>query len=164
MEKSSRTALLAIIGVNFLWGLDFIVIEYMMEYVSPTIFTLTRLIIGTVILMAIVMVKYKGLHIKKEDWPRMFISGAVGMAIYFTVENLGTGMTSASFSSLIMATVPVFGMIERDGKLNAFVVNDVGSKTLTKWVARFVTPSSVIVAKFLAAFTELCHISSFSTY
>jgi len=92
-------------------GPGFIVIEYMMEYVSPTIFTLTRLIIGTVILMAIVMVKYKGLHIKKEDWPRMFISGAVGMAIYFTVENLGTGMTSASFSSLIMATVPVFGMI-----------------------------------------------------
>lgn len=42
--------------------------------------------------------------------------------------------------------VPVFGMIERDGKLNAFVVNDVGSKTLTKWVARFVTPSSVVMS------------------
>lgn len=111
MEKSSRTALLAIIGVNFLWGLDFIVIEYMMEYVSPTVFTLSRLIIGTAILMAIILVRDKGLRIKKEDWPRVFISGAVGMAIYFTVENLGTGMTSASFSSLIMATVPVFGMI-----------------------------------------------------
>lgn len=111
MEKSSNKALLAIIAVNFIWGLDFIIIEYMMEFVSPTVFTLTRLIIGTVILMAIVMVKYKGLHIKKEDWPRVFISGGVGMALYFTVENLGTGMTSASFSSLIMATVPVFGMI-----------------------------------------------------
>jgi drug/metabolite transporter (DMT)-like permease len=111
MEKGSNKALLAIIAVNFIWGLDFIIIEYMMEYVSPTVFTLTRLIIGTVILMAIVMVKYKGLHIKKEDWPRVFISGGVGMALYFTVENLGTGMTSASFSSLIMATVPVFGMI-----------------------------------------------------
>jgi drug/metabolite transporter (DMT)-like permease len=111
MEKSSNKALLAIIAVNFIWGLDFIIIEYMMEFVSPTVFTLTRLIIGTVILMAIVMVKHKGLHIKKEDWPRMFISGGVGMALYFTVENLGTGMTSASFSSLIMATVPVFGMI-----------------------------------------------------
>ncbi len=33
------------------------------------------------------------------------------MAIYFTVENLGTGLTGAAFSSLIMATVPVFGMI-----------------------------------------------------
>ena len=103
--------LLAIIAVNFIWGLDFIVIEYMMEYVSPAIFTLSRLVIGTAVLLALVFIKHKGLHIKKEDWPRVFISGGVGMALYFTVENLGTGMTSASFSSLIMATVPVFGMI-----------------------------------------------------
>ncbi len=33
------------------------------------------------------------------------------MSIYFTVENAGTGLTSASFSSMIMATVPIFGMI-----------------------------------------------------
>lgn len=111
MEKNMTKPLLAIIAVNFIWGLDFIVIEYMMEYVSPAIFTLSRLVIGTVILLALVFVKHRGLHIKKEDWPRVFISGGVGMALYFTVENLGTGMTSASFSSLIMATVPVFGMI-----------------------------------------------------
>lgn len=111
MEKTMTKPLLAIIAVNFIWGLDFIVIEYMMEYVSPAIFTLSRLIIGTAILMVFVLIKHKGLYIRKEDWPRVFISGAVGMALYFTVENLGTGMTSASFSSLIMATVPVFGMI-----------------------------------------------------
>ncbi len=111
MGNSSKKALLAIIGVNFIWGLDFIAIEYMMEYVSPAIFTLTRLLIGTAILLTIVLIKKGGLHIKREDWPRVFISGAVGMALYFTVENLGTGMTSASFSSLIMATVPIFGLI-----------------------------------------------------
>ena len=111
MGASSKKALWAIIGVNFIWGLDFIAIEYMMEFVSPAIFTMTRLLIGTAILLTIVMVKKGGLHIKKEDWPRVFISGAVGMALYFTVENLGTGLTSASFSSLIMAMVPVFGMI-----------------------------------------------------
>jgi len=111
MGSSSKKALLAIIGVNFIWGLDFIAIEYMMEYVSPAIFTMTRLLIGTAILLTIVLVKKGGLRIKREDWPRVFISGAVGMALYFTVENLGTGLTSASFSSLIMATVPVFGMI-----------------------------------------------------
>lgn len=110
MEKTMTKPLLAIIAVNFIWGLDFIVIEYMMNYLSPAIFTLSRLVIGTVILLVLVFIKHKGLHIRKEDWPRVFISGAVGMALYFTVENLGTGMTSASFSSLIMATVPVFGM------------------------------------------------------
>lgn len=111
MKNSMTKPLLSIIGVNFIWGLDFIVIEYMMEYVSPAMFTLSRLIIGTAVLLTIVFIKHRGLHIKKEDWPRVFISGGVGMALYFTVENLGTGMTSASFSSLIMATVPVFGMI-----------------------------------------------------
>ena len=111
MDNKMTKPLLAIIAVNFIWGLDFIVIEYMMEYVSPAIFTLSRLVIGTAVLLALVFIKHKGLHIKKEDWPRVFISGGVGMALYFTVENLGTGMTSASFSSLIMATVPVFGMI-----------------------------------------------------
>ena len=111
MGSSSKRALWAIIGVNFIWGLDFIAIEYMMEYVSPTIFTLSRLLIGTAILLTIVLIKKGGLHIRREDWPRMFISGAAGMSLYFTVENLGTGMTSASFSALIMATVPIFGMI-----------------------------------------------------
>lgn len=111
MNKSSTRALISIIIVNFLWGLDFIVIEYMMGYLSPVVFTLSRLVIGTVILMTIVLIKHKGLHIRKEDWPRVFISGGVGMALYFTVETWGTGLTSASFSSLIMATVPIFGMI-----------------------------------------------------
>ena len=111
MKTSTAKPLLAIIAVNFIWGFDFIAIEYMMHYLSPSIFTLTRLLIGTVILLALVFIRRGGLHIKKEDRLRVFIAGGVGMALYFTVENLGTGLTSASFSSLIMATVPIFGMI-----------------------------------------------------
>jgi drug/metabolite transporter (DMT)-like permease len=111
VENGSKKALLILIGVNFLWGLDFIVIEYMMNYFSPTIFTLIRTLIGTIILLVIVYIKHKGLYIKKEDWPRVFISGAVGLSIYFTIENTGVGLTSASFASLIMSTVPIFGLI-----------------------------------------------------
>lgn len=110
-SKSITKPLLAIIGVNFIWGFDFIAIEYMMDFMSPAMFTLTRLIIGSVLLTICCFIFKKGIHIKKEDLPRVFVSGAVGMGIYFTVENLGTGLTGAAFSSLIMATVPVFGMI-----------------------------------------------------
>jgi len=103
--------LLAIICVNFIWGFDFIAIEYMMGFMSPAMFTFVRLIIGSVVLTACVFLFRGGLHIKRKDMPRIFISGAIGMSVYFTIENLGTGLTSASFSSLIMATVPIFGMI-----------------------------------------------------
>ncbi len=103
--------LLAIVGVNFIWGFDFIAIEYMMGFMSPAMFTFMRLVIGAVFLTIGTFLFRGGLHIRKEDMPRIFISGAIGMSVYFTIENLGTGLTSASFSSLIMATVPIFGMI-----------------------------------------------------
>ena len=67
--------------------------------------------IGAVLLLAVCFPSRGGLHIKRQDMPRVFIAGGVGMALYFSIENLGTGLTSASFSSLIMATVPIFGMI-----------------------------------------------------
>ena len=101
MKKSLTGPLIAIIGVNFIWGFDFIAIEYMMHYVSPAVFTLARLAIGSILLTVCCFIFKKGIHIKKEDMPRIFISGSVGLALYFTVEHLGTALTSASFSSII---------------------------------------------------------------
>lgn len=111
MSKTSSKPLLVIIAVNFLWGIDFIAIEYMMHFMSPAVFTMCRLAIGAVLLLAACFIVNGGLHIQKQDVRHVFIAGAVGMSLYFTIENLGTGLTSASFSSLIMATVPIFGMV-----------------------------------------------------
>ena len=111
MNKTSSKPLLVIISVNFLWGIDFIAIEYMMRFISPAVFTMCRLAIGAVLLLAACFIVKGGLHIQKQDARHVFIAGAVGMSLYFTIENLGTGLTSASFSSLIMATVPIFGMV-----------------------------------------------------
>ena len=109
-NNSIAKPLIAIICVNFIWGFDFIAIEYMMGFMSPAMFTFIRLAIGTVILVICSFIFRGGLHFKREDLLRIFLSGAIGMSAYFTIENLGTGLTSASFSSLIMATVPIFGM------------------------------------------------------
>lgn len=112
MRKGSNLKpLMAIIGVNFAWGLDFIAIEYLMDQVPPQILTLTRLMIGAAVLMTACLIVKKGIFISRKDWIKVFIAGAIGMSLYFSVESLGTGLTSASFSALIMATVPIFGMI-----------------------------------------------------
>ncbi len=112
IKREKKTLpLLAIIAVNFLWGLDFIAIEYMMAYLSPAMFTMIRVSIGVLVLVPLCLILRGGIRIHKGDRIRVFLAGAVGMALYFSVENLGTGLTSASFSSLIMATVPIFGML-----------------------------------------------------
>ena len=109
--NASLRPLILLIGVNFLWGIDFIAIEYMMHYMSPAVFTLCRLAIGALLLLIACFLLRGGLRIQRQDMLKVFIAGAVGMSLYFTIENLGTGLTSASFSALIMATVPIFGMI-----------------------------------------------------
>ncbi|MCI7145557.1 MAG: DMT family transporter [Clostridiales bacterium] len=112
LTKASRKGpLLAIIGVNFIWGFDFIAIEYLMDYMPAPVLTMMRAFIGAAVLLIWCLVKKGGMHIKRADWPRVFIAGGIGFSIYFSIESYGTGLTSASFSSLIMATVPIFGMI-----------------------------------------------------
>lgn len=112
MGKSSNVKpLIAIIGVNFLWGFDFIAIEYLMDYLPAPVLTMMRAFIGAAVLMVLCLVKKGGLRIRREDLFRVFVAGGIGFSLYFSIESYGTGLTSASFSSLIMATVPIFGMI-----------------------------------------------------
>lgn len=111
MNKSTFKPLIVLIGVNSLWGIDFVAIEYMMNYMTSAVFTLCRLAIGAVLLLIACFVMRGGLRIQRQDMLHVFIAGGIGMSLYLTIENMGTGLTSASFASLIMATVPIFGMI-----------------------------------------------------
>lgn len=111
-ERGNRIkALMVMIAVLMIWSMDFIAIEYMMNYASAGAYTMMRLLISSVILLAAVSVRKGGLKIKKEDWPRVIICGATAMSLYFTLENYGIKLTSASFGSLVLSTVPIFGII-----------------------------------------------------
>ena len=113
MEKGKKkyTALVVMLMVLIIWSVDFIAIEYMMQFASAGAYTMMRLATGSVILLIAVFIKHGGLKIDRKDWPRIFICGAVAMSLYFTLETHGIKLTSASFGSLILATVPIFGII-----------------------------------------------------
>lgn len=114
MKTTTKKPLLPLITITcviIIWGFDFIAIEYMLQYMSSGVFTLLRLVIGSIVLVTMCMIRNKGIHINKEDRLRFFICGATAMSLYFTLEGIGISLTSASFGSLILATVPVFGII-----------------------------------------------------
>lgn len=115
MDKSRNNkhllSLFVITIVIIAWGADFIGIEYMLQYMSSGVYTLLRLMLGSIILIIISSRKNKGFCIEKKDRIRIFICGALAMSLYYTIEGLGIRITSASFGSLILATVPIFGII-----------------------------------------------------
>lgn len=106
-----RRGIVAIVAVNMIWGFEAIGIEYLMSSMEPFVYTLIKLAVSVLILVPLLLIKEKRFHIDRKDWPRIILCGIVGMCIYFNAENIGTELTSAAFATLVMATVPVFGLV-----------------------------------------------------
>lgn len=110
-NKEKHFPLLVLLFVFIVWGSNFVASDYLLMYISPIMLSLTKLAFGSVFLMIVVFIKDRRLKIEKKDWPRFFVCGAMGMSIYLNLESTGIVLTSASVAALIMATMPIWGMI-----------------------------------------------------
>ncbi|NLP29748.1 MAG: DMT family transporter [Clostridiales bacterium] len=111
MKTHYYLGILAVVFSNVLWGLDFIAIDYMTEYMPTSAVTFFRLLFSTAVLLVVLLIKERKFHIEKADWPRVFISGVMGVTLYTWFECIGIQRTSGSLASLILATVPIFGLL-----------------------------------------------------
>jgi drug/metabolite transporter (DMT)-like permease len=82
----------------------------MMQYMDSGMYTLIRLLLGSVILLIACKVKNGGLKIARNDLLRFFLCGASAMSLYYTLEGFAFTMISASMGSLLLATIPIFGI------------------------------------------------------
>lgn len=102
---------IVMLSVFTVWGFDIVGIEYMMQYMDSGMYTLIRLFLGSILLVAVCRFKNGGLKIARKDLLRFFLCGASAMSLYYTIEGFAFTMISASMGSLILATIPIFGII-----------------------------------------------------
>ncbi|MCX8182727.1 MAG: DMT family transporter [Candidatus Methanomethyliaceae archaeon] len=103
--KIKSTFLLIITVV--LWGSSFVFIKLGLEEIAPLTLALLRFAIATPFLLILVGLTsgFKGLL---RGWKHMLILGMTGVAAYHAFQNIGMSMTSASESSIIIASNPIF--------------------------------------------------------
>ncbi len=118
MNKSKRVGIIAMMITALVWSISFINIKVAVEVVPPMTLGLLRFVIASVILIGIVWIQKIDLRVDKRDRLNVFLAGALGITLYFYFENNGIKYTSASASSLIIATIPVFSVIA-----DAFIYN-----------------------------------------
>lgn len=102
---------IVMLTVFIVWSFDIVGIEYMMRYMDSGMYTLIRLFLGSIILFTACKIKNGGFKPAKKDIGRMFLCGASAMSLYYTIEGFALEMISASMGSLILATIPIFGII-----------------------------------------------------
>jgi len=92
------------------WGLAWPVNKVGLEYMSPVWYTAIRLVVGTVTMMALVLVLGKFSLPKREDMPLIVIIGLLQISIYILLTNIGLAYLPAGRSSLLAYTTPLWVM------------------------------------------------------
>lgn len=107
MRRLTRVDLL-IFAVVLIWGSVFSVIKYTLQEIDPLAFVTARFLGASILLLALVYLMEGKPIIRREDWPRVALMGLSGIGIYQICFTLGLNYTTASNSSLIIATSPIF--------------------------------------------------------
>lgn len=102
---------LLVFAVVLIWGSVFSVIKYSLQEIGPLAFATARFLGASILLLALVCLMEGKPIIKREDWPRVALVGLSGIGIYQICFTLGINYTTASNSSLIIATSPIFAAL-----------------------------------------------------
>jgi drug/metabolite transporter (DMT)-like permease len=112
-HKFVKKYFFAIIGLPIVfWASAFSFIKIGLTELSPVNLTIMRLLITCIVFSSIYIIFKKNFsHLKKKDILPIFFLGFFGIIIYHLGLNYGEQYVSASVSSLIIATIPIFTAI-----------------------------------------------------
>ena len=99
---------LMLIGMSFVWGINFSVVKIALTDLSPLSFNAVRFSIASIFLLALLWVRERNLSVRREDISRFVLLALIGNTAYQLFFINGIYRTTAGNSSLLYATMPIF--------------------------------------------------------
>ena len=97
-----------LIAMSFVWGVNFPIIKGALAELSPLSFNAIRFSTASLLLLALLYFREKNFSIRKGDISCFILLALVGNTVYQLFFIHGIARTTASNSSLILATTPIF--------------------------------------------------------
>lgn len=115
--KKAAPHLAAVVTMIF-WGLSYLSTRYVISDIAPTLAVIYRFGLASLILFLLLKLKRKRLSILPQDRRKLFLAGLTGVALNFTLENLGVKYTSTANVALLVATIPAITLVFENKRLN----------------------------------------------
>ena len=97
-----------LIGMSFVWGINFSVVKTALTDLSPLSFNSLRFGLASLFILTLLWVLERDLSFRREDIGRLVLLGLIGNTVYQLLFIHGIARTTASNSSLMLATMPIF--------------------------------------------------------
>jgi drug/metabolite transporter (DMT)-like permease len=97
--------------VAVLWGFSFLSIKVAVAVIPPMTLAAARFILACVVLAGVAVAGRQSLRLARRDVLPLVLGGLFGVTAYFYCENNGILRLSASESSILIGTIPVFSVI-----------------------------------------------------
>jgi drug/metabolite transporter (DMT)-like permease len=108
-QKSKFSAVdLLLVGMSFVWGINFSAVKGALIDFSPLSFNAVRFGTSSLILLSLLWIRERSLSIKRKDIGYFIMLGLIGNTAYQLFFINGIALTTATNSSLIIATTPIF--------------------------------------------------------
>ena len=107
VEKFSRVDVLLIL-ISIVWGINFTFVKGALVDFSPLSFNAIRFAASSLILLSLLWLRERSFRIKRRDVGLFVLLGLVGNTAYQLFFIHGIVFTTATNSSLIIATTPIF--------------------------------------------------------
>ncbi len=112
MNKSKETAymLMAFTG-NAIFGFSFLFSKVALNIAKPFILLAFRFTVAVIVMSLLIVFKVIPVNFKGKDLKPLLLLGVIQPVIYFICESYGIKLTSSSFAGVIIALIPIAGMI-----------------------------------------------------
>lgn len=110
MEKLKRFSLadILLISIAIIWGVNVVVVKTALTELAPLPFNSLRFLIASAISWGLLRFTGAKLLPERQDVPHLLLLGMLGHAVYQILFILGTDLTSAGNTALLLATIPVW--------------------------------------------------------
>ncbi|MGW0364899.1 DMT family transporter [Streptomyces sp. NPDC002990] len=105
-------AVSAVVAAALFWSSSYAVTKHVLQDVGPLSIGAIRFTLAAVLLA--VLVRLNRNRPARPDAPQrrqLYVSGFLGITVYFVLENVGVDLSTASDASLIVATYPLMTML-----------------------------------------------------
>jgi len=103
----TRDDYLLLLLLGAVWGSSFLLIKLAVETIPPITVAAGRIGIGALVLAFIVTVRSRPWPRRRREWLLLFVMGAIGNAIPFSLINWGETRIDSGLTAILMSSVPL---------------------------------------------------------